>query len=156
MKVALYSEKECFKCRVSKPLSEFYTHPAMADGHLGKCKDCTRAGSRAHRTQNLEKVRAYDRGRGKLPHRLAANREYQKTAQGKAAHAAATARYREAYPLRRAAHIAVGNAVRDGALLRGACEVCGDVEVEAHHDDYAKPLEVRWLCVKHHKEWHNQ
>ncbi|GAG03219.1 unnamed protein product, partial [marine sediment metagenome] len=41
-----------------------------------------------------------------------------------------------------------------GRLKRGKCLVCGDEKTEAHHEDYSKPLEVKWLCKKHHSELH--
>ena len=44
--------------------------------------------------------------------------------------------------------------VRKGILIKSSCEVCGEKKVEGHHDDYNKPLEVRWLCRKHHDEHH--
>ena len=37
--------KVCFRCSIEKPLTEYYKHKKMADGHLGKCKDCTRKDS---------------------------------------------------------------------------------------------------------------
>ena len=38
-------DKQCFKCKQTKDISEFYLHPKMGDGHLGKCKSCTRSDS---------------------------------------------------------------------------------------------------------------
>lgn len=36
-----------------------------------------------------------------------------------------------------------------------ACEIDGCSELgERHHDDYSKPLEVRFLCKQHHSEHH--
>lgn len=46
------------------------------------------------------------------------------------------------------------SAVRSGRLVRLPCEMCGEKKSEAHHEDYAKPLEVRWLCSAHHREAH--
>jgi hypothetical protein len=48
----------------------------------------------------------------------------------------------------------VFQAVKSGRLIRLPCEVCGERNSEGHHDDYDKPLQVRWLCNRHHNEWH--
>lgn len=45
-------------------------------------------------------------------------------------------------------------AIRDGVLIRKPCEVCGAKKVDAHHDDYERPLSVRWLCRRHHNQHH--
>jgi hypothetical protein len=41
-----------------------------------------------------------------------------------------------------------------GVLVKQPCEVCGYEPAEAHHSDYSKPDEVRWLCRKHHIKIH--
>ena len=47
-------------------------------------------------------------------------------------------------------------AVVSGRIIRGCCEVCGADGAEGHHDDYSKPLDVRWLCRKHHEAHHRE
>jgi peptidoglycan L-alanyl-D-glutamate endopeptidase CwlK len=46
--------------------------------------------------------------------------------------------------------------IKRGLLIPYPCEVCGKKKVEAHHDDYNKPYDIRWLCFKHHREYHKE
>jgi len=64
------------------------------------------------------------------------------------------ANWRRANPKKYAAHIAVQRALGQGKLSKQPCEVCGEPKVDAHHDDYSKPLKVRWLCRTHHTRLH--
>ena len=59
------------------------------------------------------------------------------------------------HPMKRAAHLAVKAEVRSGRMIRKPCEKCGSTaRIHAHHDDYSRPLDVRWLCPLHHNEHH--
>lgn len=146
--------KRCFKCLCVKPLDQFYKHAQMADGRLNKCMDCTKRDVSEHRAANLERIRAYDKARGSMPHRVAARREYAKTPEGKASHARALRASSLRYPERKAARQAFGNAVKNGRITPWPCEVCGSQTVEGHHPDYSRPLMVVWLCPTHHREAH--
>ena len=148
--------KKCFKCFVAQPLTEFYKHKAMGDGHLNKCKTCTRADVMQHREDNIERVREYDRNRPNKQQRSLESQVYQRTPSGKEAHARAGVNYTARYPKKRYAVTSVGNAVRDGKLIRpDSCEVCQTFcTPHGHHDDYDLPLQVRWLCVPCHVAWH--
>lgn len=42
-----------------------------------------------------------------------------------------------------------------GKLIPKPCEVCGE-KAQKHHDDYSKPLEVRWFCARHHQRHHRE
>jgi hypothetical protein len=64
------------------------------------------------------------------------------------------AAYRARHRAKHLAHKAVQTAVARGKMLRGACEICGAQDSHAHHEDYSKPLEVRWLCKSHHEQMH--
>lgn len=147
--------KQCRKCGKTKPLSEYYRHAKMADGHLHSCKDCKRADAINVRNANIDYYRAYDQARANNPERVQAREDYAKTAEGISSANAAKIRFSERNPIAKKCATAVGNAVRDGRLIKMPCEVCGSISrIHGHHDDYSKPLDVRWLCPKHHAEWH--
>lgn len=46
--------------------------------------------------------------------------------------------------------------LKRGKIQRGPCEVCGNPDTQSHHDDYSKPLEIRWLCREHHLNEYGQ
>lgn len=59
------------------------------------------------------------------------------------------------YQRRRRAVAAVNRAIKRGDMVRGECEGCGtDVKVQGHHEDYDRPLDVRWLCAPCHAKEH--
>lgn len=121
--------KTCFKCGVLKPLDQFYRHPMMKDGHLGKCKSCARLDVRMNRWVKREQYNEYDRKRyreqnrrpGREPHKLRATQKL---------------------------HLAV----KRGKLVKpSVCSECGaSGKIEGHHEDYSKPLDVVWLCTRCH------
>ena len=75
--------KPCFRCGETKPLSDFYKHKMMGDGHLGKCKECTKRDVRRRYEENREAINAYDQMRNRLPHRI--EREKRRNAERTAA-----------------------------------------------------------------------
>ena len=133
------TQKECKDCKEIKCLSEFYAHAEMADGHLNKCKSCVKGRVLVHREKNIDKIRAYDRSRGNRQ-----DKEY-------------LANYRAKYPNKVKAHRAVSRAIKSGLLYEEPCANCGSSDkTHAHHDDYAKPLNIRWLCAACHQAWHKE
>ena len=135
--------KECFKCKTVQPLTEFYKHSAMADGHLNKCKSCTKIDVTKNREENIERIREYDRKRGKLAHRIALRTRVNKA-------------WRAEDKRRQKAHNAVRQAILNGRLSSSPCERCGEEKSLAHHEDYDKPLDVMWLCQPCHKQRHKE
>ena len=136
--------KTCFRCHVSKPLTDFYAHPMMADGRLGKCKECNKKDVRENYRLRIDAKREYDRRRYQTPERKAyASRQH--------------ALYVQRNPQKAFAHRAVGNALRDGKITRQPCQVCKSTRrVQAHHHDYFRPLDVHWLCFVCHRREHGQ
>ena len=64
------------------------------------------------------------------------------------------AAYRAANRDKRRATWAVKAAIKSGRMTRQPCESCGNPRADGHHDDYSKPLDVRWLCRSCHRQHH--
>ena len=62
--------------------------------------------------------------------------------------------WNNAHPKELWAHAALRSAIRKGLISRGCCEVCGAEDTDGHHDDYDRPMAVRWLCRLHHRAVH--
>lgn len=133
--------KSCTLCNQVKSLDEFYKANGCADGHANQCIVCVKARARIRHVQKRDEIRAYDRQRSKLPHRV-----LQRVRQ--------TQKEREQSPERYRARTAVNNAVRDGRLLKMDCAFCGASKTVAHHHDYSRPLDVTWLCTPCHARFH--
>lgn len=132
--------KLCKTCGKEKDVKQFHKRSASKDGLASKCKQCSSA---------------YDLSRVNDPKRIAARTAYSSTPRGVEKHRQAKAAYIAREPKKRRAHNAISNAIRDGKLTRKPCETCGSTDkVHAHHDDYARVYDVRWLCNEHHREWH--
>lgn len=135
--------KTCFKCGEEKPLSDFYSHPKMGDKHLGKCKACAKIDVVTNRALNLEYYQRYDRERKNQPHRLAQRRYNSK-------------QYYKRHPTKARANHTLRRAVKSGRVIKRPCEICGSPNADAHHDNYSKPLDVKWLCPLHHHAAHRK
>ena len=57
-------------------------------------------------------------------------------------------------PEHRAAYKIYHKALKSGELVRQNCMVCGAPGIGHHDDLLGKPLEILWLCRKHHVERH--
>lgn len=96
---------------------------------------------REYRKQRREKLRAY-------------NKEYNRQWRLKNGYQN-EAKSDLLYPHKRKARELLRIAVARGEVKKYPCEVCGNKRSQGHHDDYNKPLEVRWFCALHHKQLHS-
>lgn len=124
----------CSNCG-PKPEADFY----RIRGYLmSRCKSCW--------NKKVKEFCRTDRGRAM---RRRITKKYRNTPQGKSTLEQSKKRNRKKILARGR----LNSAIRRKKLERLPCEVCGAV-AEGHHENYDKPLEVRWLCTKHHHEAH--
>ncbi len=129
--------KTCRDCGEYKPLTDYYLHSKMKDGHLNKCKVCVRDRVGKHRIVNIDTLREYDLDR--------ARKGRVKT-------------LRRKFPNKYKARGAVANALSSGKILRpSTCSSCGDAcKPQAHHWSYEEEhwLDIIWLCTRCHADEH--
>jgi hypothetical protein len=147
--------KVCRKCNTEKDILEFYRHSIEKDGHTSVCKDCIKIQvvkyaannkekvnlrARKWRLINKERVRYYwDNFELKNKEKLAERHKL----------------WRRKNIIKARVHSTVGNYVRRGDIIKRPCVVCGEIKrVHGHHNDYSKPLDIVWLCPKHHIFFH--
>ena len=125
--------KHCKGCSFDLPATHFRASNTR-DGLRSKCKTCERG---------------YDKARSE------SRKDYRKEHRNWGRHTEVVRDWRERNREKMRAHGAVRRALASGKLVRQPCERCGSThKVEAHHDDYSKPLDIRWLCEEHHKQRH--
>jgi len=135
------SSKVCSKCGEEKSFHEFYKDKSRPDGLRADCKMC---------------FRKYDHKRGQTEYRKSQNRKNERGWYKKNPDKARAKKMR--YPERYKARVALRYAVRKGRITRPVvCSVCGKHgPTEGHHNDYSKPLDIRWVCHSCHRKIHTE
>jgi hypothetical protein len=140
-------------------LDSYYKHSQMSDGHLNICKSCVKNRVRKFYDKKIQdpSFLAAERKRTRERNiRLGYAEKYKaKTKEQKTRINEIKKRWDLANPEKRNAHIKLRRALLSGLLKKQPCAVCGSTKfIHAHHEDYSKPLEVIWLCSKHHRQVH--
>lgn len=139
-------KKPCSRCKRWLSLLGFYRDSRLSSGYSSRCKQCEYQGHLNYSHQY------YRTNRDRILRQCA---QYRQTPQGKRFARREDIRQRTLHPEKYQARYIANTAIQSGALKRLPCECCG-AKAEAHHDDYSKPLEVRWLCRLHHQQHHNK
>jgi len=168
--------KCCAICGAWKPLDDFHRKRNAKDGRQGACKPCKLAQNRAWYRANTDQRAVTRRRWYRANHKRAtasARRWYERNRKRKAetarrwrlenpqAVASRARRARERDPAKTRARNLLISAVRYGRLAKpDQCEDCRQSvppqELHGHHEDYSKPLDVRWLCEPCHLRRHGK
>jgi hypothetical protein len=142
--------KACFKCGVVQPLTEFYRHPQMGDGHLNKCKTCTKKDATEHRERMINDPKWIEKERERNREKT---KRYRASGLGKKSiEAMRQWRMRNRHKVK--AQSIAHRAEKTGVIVQPAnCQRCGcpgNGKLDKHHHDYNLPLDVKWVCKTCH------
>lgn len=150
--------KKCVCCKKEKEVSEYGPSKAFKCGLDSSCRECRRRKVRAYRStpRGRETARGTVERYHKSAKGRAAKRRYEETDNGRAKRRMHAKVHKEKYPEKKSARDAAYQSIKQGKLKRKPCEFCGSFNTEAHHEDYSRPLDVRWLCKVHHDAAHDR
>lgn len=142
----------CCRCKIEKDLEEFHKQKRNPLGHAYSCKKCE------HERYVKKKAKDPERWNllSKLWHRKKKEEDpdiwkkrYQKSKE-RILNYIKSNKERDKIKLR--ARNNVNRWLRLGQITRAEkCSECGsNTKLEAHHEDYSKPREIKWLCVSCH------
>ncbi len=134
----------CFECRAKNRKER-----------IEKYRDKFRAATKrwAHSERGIEKTKEWKKI-NRLKCRDAEKRYNAKNPENKRR---TVKKYVMIHPERERARLMVRGRIKNGLIKKQPCSMCGSaIRVQAHHDDYSKPLEVRWLCIYHHNVVHGR
>lgn len=136
---------QCPKCQRWLTEDRYYASSRSANGLTSQCRDCHTEGNLRTRDRDL----ARDSNRTHMQQARARDPE-------KFRERARVAARKRPWDEKREARYQLNLAVRRGEVDKPpTCEECGSAcDVTGHHDDYGKPLEVRWLCYVCHGKLH--
>jgi hypothetical protein len=151
------TEKTCTRCRITLPVDKFSKRKSHNGKHYPSslCKPCATAKAAEWAKNNPKKRKAIWRRHAEQNREAyaEANRLYYR--RHRETRMQSLQRYWDANPGKREARHAVAYAIQTGRLTRKPCEECGSQKtVHAHHHDYSKPLDVKWLCSLCHGKEH--
>lgn len=138
--------KRCSICGETKTEEEF-PRDGKNKPRRANCKLCENARTKERYHSDLKKSRDANK-RYDIEYKV---KDVDKWRKMKSEH---NKKQREKHPHKEKARKKLRSEIRAGRIQRQCCDVCGEQKTHAHHDDYSKPLCVRWLCVKHHNELH--
>lgn len=152
-------DRVCDRCNLAKSVGDFHWTKERAEPRK-ICKECHRKACRENYAANRTRILEQHKQRASLPE----VRERQNEIARKNRHLPHNRKrvrkycdlYNERHPEKYAAKLAVRWAIKRGDIVRpdrcGKCATIG--QVQAHHHDYTKPLDVEWLCQKCHTTEH--
>jgi hypothetical protein len=149
--------KECTNCKIEKDVKYFYKRKNGLYGTHAQCRSCLIDKNKTYRNKNKEKISIRDfmyREKLKEKYKGCAPRTIVRLPERSIL---GFERYAEK-KMQLLAGSLLNYGIRIGMIKKpDCCSICKSKgEIQGHHPDYSKPLQVIWVCIKCHMKFHKQ